>query len=310
MSKIPVIIDCDPGTDDAVAIWLAEASDKLDLVAITPVAGNVPYKYTSVNAALLAGYTGSKCRVSKGADKPLIFRPEQDASDAHGENGLGGLILENRTGVVAEDVYAWDMMYEEAKKHSGELVICAVGPLTNVAIAVLKYPDLKDHVKRIQIMGGAFTAGNMTPYAEYNIWFDPHACEIVLRSGIPITLCGLDCTVPAKLTSAELREICAGEHKMKELMDGICDFVDAIENPLWKGTITIHDAITVAGLIDETLFETKPYHVVCETRGINAGQTVVDFRNHLNGPINCDVAYAADKEKFKAILKEALEYFR
>lgn len=310
MSKIPVIIDCDPGNDDAVAILLAHASDKLDLVAITPVAGNVPYKYTSVNACTLAGYAGSDCRVSKGADKPLIFRPQNDASDVHGENGLGGITIPNRTGVVAEDKYAWDVMYEEALKHSGELVICAVGPLTNVAIALLKYPDLKNHVKRIQVMGGAFGEGNMSPYAEFNIWFDPHACEIVLRGGVPVTLCGLDCTRAATLTTEQMRGISGGDHKIKELIDGITAFADNQTNPLWKGKMTIHDAITVGGLIDPTLFETKPYHVVCETRGVNAGQTVVDFKNHLKGEINCDVAYGADKVKFLAMLKDMIDFYR
>ena len=344
MNKIPIIIDCDPGTDDAFAIFLAHASDKLDLRAITPVAGNVAYKFTSKNACDLAGYIGSDCRISRGADSAILKPFTGDAAYAHGQNGMAGIQIPNRTGRTQEDKYAWDVIYEEAVACKGELVIAAVGPLTNIAIAIMKHPDLKDYVKRILIMGGAFMEGNMTPYAEYNIWYDPHACELVLRSGIPITLCGLDCTMGAALTIDEIADIIGGESSIKEFCNGYVNFYSQPElervengaidqsvrevitcagqlNPVHKnsqldfardvrGRITIHDCITVAYLLDNTLFETRPEYVVCETRGVNAGQTVVDFRGHLKQAPNCDVAMRADREKFAAILRQMMDYYR
>jgi len=344
MKKIPIVIDCDPGTDDAVAIMLAHASDKLDIKAITPVAGNVAYKYTSKNACDLAGLLGIDCRISKGADRALMKPFTGDATYVHGENGLGKVVLENKSGKTLEDKYAWDVIYEEAVKAKGELVICAVGPLTNIAITIMKHPDLKDYVKRLLIMGGSFTQGNITPYAEYNIWFDPHACELVLHSGIPITLCGLDCTNGAALTFEELCDCVKGESSVKEFWDAYLDFYRTLKtgakkrdlggksireevttggliNPVHENSHLnigrnsgdkhiIHDAITIAYLLDDTLFEVRPEHVVCETRGVNAGQTIVDFRHHLGKEPNCDVAMAADPKKFMALLREMMEFYR
>ncbi len=344
MKKIPIVIDCDPGTDDAVALMLANSSDLLDLRAICPVAGNVAYRNTSRNACTIAGYLGMDCRISKGADRAMLKAFEGDAAYVHGDDGMCGMKLPNSTGRTLEDKYAWDVIYEEAVKCGGELVICAVGPLTNIAITIMKHPDLRDYVKRILIMGGSFTQGNVTPYAEYNIWYDPHACELVLHSGIPITLCGLDCTTGAGLTMDELEECVGGESRVKDFWDQYISFYrnltsdparrDAGErsirqvvttagliNPVRPnstlnigrnivGRHVIHDAITLAYLLDSSLFEVRPEYVACETRGLNAGQTVVDFRGHLKQQPNCDVAMAADLERFKAVLKKMMEFYR
>lgn len=309
MNKIPIVIDCDPGADDTVAIILANASDKLDLLALTPVAGNVAYKFTSKNAATIAGYVGSEARVTKGADKPLEFEPREDAAEWHGKNGLLNIELENRTGVELEDNYAWDVIYELALKYSGELVVCPVGPLTNIATLIQKHPDVVKHIKRLQIMGGAYGQGNVndSPNAEYNIYIDPHACDIVFRSGIPITMCGLDCTRAGDISLRDFRDTCGGQSKIQEFADGLVNY-DLAKGGTLDGTmLTIHDAITVGGLIDPTLFETKKAFVKCITEDPNIGQTVVDWDS---AEPNVDVALGADPKKFLALLADMMKAYR
>ena len=309
MRKIPVIIDCDPGIDDSIAIFLAHAHPEIELLGLTPVAGNVPYFHTQNNAKNLAGLVGSDCVVTNGAEKPLKFVPPHNASGVHGNNGVRGAVIENVHGKEITDVMAWDYIYEQAVKYSGELVICPVGPLTNIAIALEKYPDLKNHVKRLYIMGGAYGRGNVTPYAEFNIWFDPDACQAVFESGIPITLCGLDCTTAAAISPAEIKECFGDDLPFSNLTNIIHDWVAESTNPRGRYGWTIHDAITVAGVVDETLFRTHPAfaYCVCDANDKHVGQTVCDFGSETP---NCDVAAAADKEKFKAILKEMAAFYR
>ena len=309
MSKIPVIIDCDPGIDDSVAIFLAHAHPDIELLGLTPVVGNVPYSHTQNNAKNLAGLVGSDCVVTCGADKPLKFVPPHNASGVHGDNGVRGAVIENVHGKQITDVMAWDFIYQQAVKYSGELVICPVGPLTNIAMAIQKYPDLKDHVKRLYIMGGAYGRGNVTPYAEFNIWFDPDACQIVLDSGIPITLCGLDCTMPAAIIPAEIKECFGDDLPFSHLTDIIHDWVADPENYRGRYGWTIHDAITVAGVADDSLFRTFPAKVycVCDENDKQIGRTVCDFGS--DAP-NCDVASAASHDKFVKILKEMAAFYR
>jgi len=308
MKKIPMIIDCDPGIDDSIAIFLAHAHPEIELLGLTPVAGNVPYEHTSNNAKNLAGLVGSDCVVTQGAQKPLVFVPPHNASGVHGDNGVRGAEIKNVHGKEISDVMAWDYIYEQAVKYSGELIICPVGPLTNIAIALQKYPDLKDHVKRLFIMGGAYGRGNVTPYAEFNIWFDPDACQIVFESGIPITLCGLDCTMAAAISPAEIRECFGNDMPFDNLVTAVHDWIASNDNPRRKSW-TIHDAITVAGVVDDTLFKTNPAYAycVCDAEDKHIGQTVCDFGSDTP---NCDVAGPADRETFKKILKEMAAFYR
>lgn len=309
MKQIPIVIDCDPGYDDIVALMMAHASDKVELLAITPVVGNVAYKYTSKNAATIAGYIGSKARVTKGSETPLEFVPEKFGEKFHGTNGLLDIEIDNRTGVELEDNYAWDVMYELALKYSGELVICPIGPLTNIAKMIQKYPDVVDHIKRLQIMGGndkmpGFNEGSL---AEYNIYIDPHACDIVLRSGIPITMCGLDCTRPGSITIRELRDTCGGDSSVSEFMNGYVEFDLAMGDTLDNTTTTIHDAIAIGVVIDPTLFETKKAYVKCITEGDEMGRTVVDFDSKTP---NVDFAMGADPKKFLNLLEDMMKKYR
>ena len=312
MNKKPIILDCDPGVDDAYAIMLANSWEGFDIRAITPVAGNVEFKHTSRNALDLADMLNIDTRVAKGADRPLIIEL-QTAGDIHGGNGMAGFTLP-----MAKRQYdlmkAWDVIYEEARRFPGELEIVAVGPLTNVAIAILKYGDLKDYVKRIVIMGGSATVGNHSQYGEFNIWVDPHAAEIVFHSGIPVTMFGLNATRQSALTAEEMFAMSDQDTKVRDLLEGINHYVFGERGGKdWDNgeSITLHDAITVGYLMDERLAETKPAYVTCEMTGKNTiGQTVTDFKGLCRKPANVDVVMVTHVEVFRKLLEGMLNFYR
>lgn len=310
MTKIPIVIDCDPGVDDAFCIMLANSCGKFDIKAITPVAGNVELKYTSKNALDLADFLGIETRVAIGAKQPIIMELKT-ASTVHGHNGLANYILPEAKSDF-DNKKAWDAIYEEAIRAKGQLNIVAVGPLTNVAIAILKYRDLKDYIKRITIMGGSTALGNHSQYGEFNIWVDPHAADIVFKSQIPITLVGLNATHQAALNEQEMWEIASTESRVSELVRAIYDyaFKGKTESQRRKGMI-LHDAITIAHLIDENILETTKYYVTCETRGTNTfGRTVVDFNGVCNKEPNVDVAVKANKALFKDMVLKMMNYYQ
>ena len=184
--RIPVIIDTDPGVDDALAIMIAAASEKIQLLGITPVDGNVPAAYTHQNALDLVQLFRLNIPVAKGSFDQLVYRVPRNSS-AHGKTGMGTVVLP-KSEQPYNELYAWDFIYEKAKAYSGELVLVCIGPLTNIARAIIMHPDLKDHVKEIVMMGGSTTRGNVTPYAEFNYWVDPPAAKVVFESGIPLVM--------------------------------------------------------------------------------------------------------------------------
>lgn len=312
MPKIPIILDCDPGVDDAYAILLARSYPDFDIRAITPVAGNVEFKHTSRNALDLADMLDIPTRVAKGADRPLIV-DLQTAGEIHGGNGMAGVTLP-----MAHRDYdpmkAWDVIYEEARRFPGKLEIVAVGPLTNVAIAILKYSDLKNYVRRIVIMGGSATVGNHSQYGEFNIWVDPHAAEVVFHSGIPVTMFGLNATRQSALTADEMYAMSDEDTTVRELLSGINHYVFGERGGAdWDNgeSITLHDAIAVGYLIDESLAETRPAYVTCEMTGRNTfGQTVTDFKGLCKQPPNVDVAMVTHVEVFKKLLRGMLDYYK
>ncbi|MDD5945890.1 MAG: nucleoside hydrolase, partial [Clostridia bacterium] len=184
--KIPVFIDCDPGIDDMIALLLAEKMPELDVVGIGTVCGNVESDKTYTNALKAVAFTGSNTPVFKGADAPM-FGELVTAKYVHGEDGLSGLGSKLSTPDIApEKEKAWDALYRLAKEYKGELVLVAVGPLTNIAIALSKYKELPSLLKKIVIMGGSAAYGNITPAAEFNIYVDPEAAHMVFECGCPI----------------------------------------------------------------------------------------------------------------------------
>ena len=309
MLKRPVIIDTDPGIDDTIAIMLANAHPELDIKAITPVTGNVPYKYTSENALRLVKYLGMNCTVTNGAANPLFIKGE-DAGSVHGKGGLGGYELPPSDKKL--ESYAWDVIKEEAIKADGELEIIALGPLTNIAITLLRYPEIKPLIRRIVCMGGSQYDGNVTPKAEFNFWIDPDAVDIVFRSGIPIVMCGLDGTEHAYLTIDELKDLQGRDTKIRDLFDHIMSFMIGRREAATDDDKlqTIYDAITIAYVLDPTIGKTEKHSVFVETKGPNKGWTIIDRRNRAGNPLNVEVLTWADRNKFKNMLEEMLEYYK
>lgn len=310
MIKRPIIIDTDPGVDDTIAIMLAKANPVLDIKAITPVTGNVQYSDTSQNAIRLADYLDIDCRVGKGAEVPL-FIESKTAGDIHGSGGLAGFVLPEAKRDF--DKYAWDIIKEEAEKAGGELEIISLGPLTNIAITLMRYPEIKPLIKRIVCMAGAGYMGNMNAYAEFNVWVDPDACSIVFNSGVPVVMCGLDGNDFAGLTIDELKEYMGRGTKISELFDHIFSFFikRRIEGGEEDDIQVINDAITMAYLIDPAMGKTERYHVDVETKGsLCPGQTIVDRCNYSKKEKNVDVLVWSNKDLFKKMLNDMMDFYK
>lgn len=307
MLKKHIILDCDPGVDDAFAIMLANSSISLNIRAVTAVSGNVGIEHTSRNAIRLCSMLNMDVRVGIGASRPLIIEP-RFAGHMHGDNGIGGIVLPE-TDLIFDSMKAWDIIYDEAVKLEGELEIVAVGPLTNVAVALLKYRDLKGLIKRITMMGGSVTAGNHSQYGEFNAWADPHAAEIVFQSGIPITMFGLNATTQCALSFDEFRRLGEKDSTVSELILGIYDYVKSTKRGAGS-RITLHDAIAVGYLIDDRIADTRSAFVSCETAGKHThGMTIVDFEMREGKSPNAEVAMVAYPEIFGKLLEEMVGFY-
>lgn len=312
MIKRPIIIDTDPGVDDTIRIMLANSHPELDIRAITPVTGNVQYALTSRNALFLREYLGIDCKVADGSNTPL-FIENKDAGDIHGTGGMGGYAVPvPKRGF---DGYAWDIIKDEAEKANGELEIITLGPLTNIAVTLLRYPEIKPLIKRIVCMAGSATIGNMNPYAEFNVWIDPEAADIVFTSGIPVVMCGLDGNDYAGITIPDLHHYIekAKGTSVEDLFTHIfTHWVHRREAAHAEDKIqVINDAITMAYFITSDMGKTEKYNVRVETKGeLTAGWTIVDRYNRNKQEPNIEVLTWSDRELFKKMLDDMLDYYR
>ncbi len=309
MTNIPIIIDADPGIDDFFAIMLAKSCRDFEIKGITTVAGNQILEKTTQNALQIATLLGIDTRIGKGATGP-IHRELEIAGNVHGENGLGGVRLPAAICELDKD-YAWDVIYQEAVKAKGRLKLIAVGPLTNVAIAILKYPDLHQYLDEIVMMGGSTGIGNHGAYGEFNIWVDPEAADIVFKAGIPLTMVGLNVTMATGITAEELEDILAIECKHSQEVTELFRFMQASYKKLGHDFVAIHDALAVAYVMDKEVLSCKPYYVTIETRStLNRGRTVVDLDNsHRDKVSNAKVAMEVHKDKFIELLKNMFKYY-
>ena len=307
MNRFPVIIDCDPGVDDAVAILLAKQLPELDVRAITAVAGNVEVEKTYANAHKILHVAKWDVPVFMGAAKPLIGA-QITAAGIHGVDGLGGLDVPGTVIPPAPQEAAWDAIYREAVAAKGELVLIAVGPLTNLAIAFGKYRALPELIKRIVIMGGAATLGNTTPAAEFNIYADPEAASVVFRSGVPIVMMGLDLTNQTICTPDIITRMEALGNRAGKLFGDIMRFTmetQRIHNGLEAGPV--HDVTCVAYLIAPEIFTVRGmYTEVDIEHGPSYGRTVCDFIGNTGRQPNALVGITLDLPKFWDLIAETL----
>jgi inosine-uridine nucleoside N-ribohydrolase len=270
-----VIIDTDPGVDDALALLLAMRSPELKIEAITPVAGNVPLELTLPNALRMVEISGrTDIPVAAGATGPLMRRLVT-AAYVHGENGLGGAVFpEPKIRPVAEP--AANLIREIVRKYPGEVTLLPIGPLTNIATALNLDSELAGMVRGIVMMGGSLSGGNITPAAEFNIYVDPEAARIVFQSGIPITMVGLDATRKTSLTEEHVRVLEAAQNPVSQAAAKIAR--NSVNLNRERGFLVgpnMHDSLAVAGFLDPSLLTLKEYYVDVETIGeLTAGETL------------------------------------
>ena len=304
--KIPVIIDCDPGCDDTAALLLAFRCPEFDIRAVTTVSGNVSLEKTTYNALRVTEAIGSDVRVCPGADRPM-FREPVYAPHVHGEDGLLGIGLPAPQ-KKASFYKALDFIYEEAVAQKGELQIIAVGPLTNLGIALAANQDLAGMIKRIVIMGGAAAGGNVTPCAEFNIYVDPEAADLVMKSGIPLCVCGLDVTLKAYLTAEEIAGIKALGTPQAELFGAVTE--QNCEKIFCPEGAPLHDPAAVLFAADESLFTSQRCWMRVETTGsITRGKTVTDCYSDAQKEANVDLVLDVDRERFAAKVREIMERY-
>ncbi len=315
MLKRPIIIDTDPGLDDTFAIIMMAANEKFKIRAMTATHGNVGLEGTSRNALNLSEYLGINCPVAKGAAKPLIV-PLKDASEVHGSNGMAGYELPEAKAKMSEKL-AWDLIYDIAKEEEGKLQLLVLGPMTNIAIALLKYPDLKNYIDKIFMMGGSRSFGNHSQYAEFNIWGDPHACEIVLQSGVKVVMADLIFGHEHHILGEDLKKAYDGAKKLKPMMEKFWEhelkFIHERKGGMdWREyKASIYDATAAACMIfDGDGLETKDYYVVCETQGTETnGQTVFDYGNRSKKEPNVSLAVKMDVDRYYKVLSDAISHF-
>ncbi len=304
MKKKTIIFDCDTGTDDAIAIISALYSQELDIKAFTTVSGNVHLNHTSQNTLNLVDYLGFDIKVAKGADRPL--KRKLEITQCHGENGLGSIELpKSKKDFYEKD--AVETIYEEAVKLNGELEIVAVAPLTNIANAILKYPELKTLIKHITVMGGAIQGGNMSPVAEFNIFVDPESARIVFESGIPLKMVGLDVTEKTVIEKEEIHKYENLKSKAGKLVFDILKYmVERNEDGSFEGAV-MHDGLALSTCVHPEFVKTQECYANVETKGeFTYGHTFCDIENRSGKDKNCNVAVEVDVKAYKKWLFDTI----
>ncbi|SDI94558.1 nucleoside hydrolase [Aliiruegeria lutimaris] len=304
-----IIIDTDPGQDDAVAILLALASPELEVLAITAVAGNVPLDKTSRNARVICELAGRRdVPVHEGCDAPLK-RKLVTAEHVHGKTGLDGYDLPDPSIPVA-DLHAVEAIIHHVRREPpGTVTLCPLGPLTNVATALERAPDIAERLAGIVLMGGAyFEVGNVTPAAEFNIYVDPEAAEIVMKSGIDITILPLDVTHKALITNEWLAKVAALDTPVARVVSAWLDFYERFDLEKYGGAGgPLHDPCVIAWLLKPELFSGKHINVEIETHSaLTRGMTVADWWGVTDRPPNATFIGDVDAKGFFDLLLERL----
>ena len=298
-----IILDCDPGHDDAIAILLALASPEVRLLGVTTVSGNQTLEKTTANAIRVLDHVGrDDIPVAAGAPRPLV-RERHVAADVHGETGLDGPELPPPAR-EPDPQHAIDWIAETLSDDQRLVTLVATGPLTNIALFLARYPDQIDRIDRIVLMGGAIGEGNTTPAAEFNIWADPEAARRVFESGLDVTMVGLDVTHRALMTPAHVADLQGLAGALVADLYGFYSKFHASRYG-WDGA-PVHDAVALAEVIDPTLLQTVHRGVKVDTGPeLSRGRTHVDLRGD-RWERNCHVAVEIDADRFLALLIERI----
>lgn len=307
--RTKVILDVDTGIDDALGIMLAVKSGRFDVLGITTVNGNVSLEQATENTGKVLQLLGVEEQISviKGAAKPLV-RSSYFEHRVHGADGIGGALTDMRVHIPPAAGFGPDFIVEQVRQHPGEVTLLMTGPLTNLALAVLKYPQLTSEVKEVIVMGGVVKGfGNVTPTAEYNMYVDPEAAKVVMHAGFPrLTLVGLDVTRQALLSEEHIDQL--GDTPIgRYVRQSTAAYRQRYFERNGVRACALHDPLAIGVALQRELVTIIPYYVDVETRSeLCDGQTVCDFQNRLNKEANVLVCTEVDAEGFLQLFIDAL----
>ncbi|MCS0671502.1 nucleoside hydrolase [Cytobacillus firmus] len=309
MSKRKIILDCDPGHDDAIAIILAAARPGLEILGITTVSGNAEIEKTTANALKICDLVSlHDVIVSKGASEPMV-RLRENAPGIHGESGLDGPELPEPSRSWSDE-HGVDTIIRLVKESKEPVTLVPTGPLTNIGLALTKAPEIKDNIEEIVLMGGG-TIGNWTPTAEFNIWADPEAAKKVFDSGLPIAVMGLDITHQALATKDVIHQVNQIDNKVAKIVGELLVFFASTYKEMFDfDGAPVHDVLAVAYLVAPELFKMKDVNIAVETKGeFTAGTTLVDLHGVTGRKINAKFGMELDVEGFWQLMIEALKKY-
>ena len=309
MQKEKIILDCDPGHDDAVAIMLAAINPKIELLGITVVAGNQKLEKTVNNALKVCNHLNLNVPVYSGMSRPMI-REQLIADDIHGETGLDGPKFEELK-IKAEDKHAVNFIIDTLMNSDEKVTLVPTGPLTNIGMAIRFEPRIIEKINRIVLMGGSYQLGNMTPAAEFNILADPDAAHIVFSSGVKVVMMGLDLTRQASATKEVVEKIKSLNNKASKLFVDLMEFFAASQKNVYGWSAPpVHDPTTIAYIIDPECIEVKPMFCEIELWSEKSyGRTLCDYFGILKKEPNVDVAVKLDFDRFWNLVYENLKLY-
>ena len=309
MTTRKIIMDCDPGHDDAIAIILAAAQPTLEILAITTVSGNAEIEKTTDNALKICDLVSlTDVMVSKGASEPLV-RLRETAPGIHGDSGLDGPELPVPSRSWSKE-HGADTIIRLVKESTEPVTILPTGPLTNIALALTKAPEIKENIEEIVLMGGG-TFGNWTPTAEFNIWADPEAARKVFESGIPTVVMGLDITHQALATKEVIEQVNQIDNHVSNIVGELLVFFASTYKEMFDfDGAPVHDVLTVAYLVAPELFKMKDVNIVVETKAeFTAGTTLIDLHGVTGREVNAKFGVELDVEGFWKLMIDALKKY-
>ncbi|MBS6396859.1 MAG: nucleoside hydrolase [Clostridiales bacterium] len=306
MGKIKMILDCDTGHDDAIALMLASKHPDLELLGVTTVSGNAPLEHTLPNTLHVCQLLELNVPVYGGMDRPMV-RDRFNATNVHGESGLDGPVFGPLL-YKPQKEHAVEYIIRTLMESDGDIVLVPTGPLTNIGMALRLQPKIAEKIRRIVMMGGAYGMGNITPAAEFNIYADPEAAHIVFSSGIPIVMMGLDLTEQALATMEIITRMENIGNKAGKLFGDMMRFTFVSQNECFGLEAgPVHDVTAVAYLVAPELFTLKEMNVQVDiSHGISYGKTVCDFNNSTDFPKNASVGVTLDVAKFWDLVEEII----
>jgi len=310
----PIILDCDPGHDDALAILLA--SRHFDILGITTVAGNVDVERTTLNARRIVDLSGQTIPVLRGCAQPIV-RPSRDASAVHGASGLDGYDFPAPRAPL-DGRHAVDFIVRTLRERN-DVTLVPTGPLTNLAVALRTAPDIAGRIRAISLMGGSTGVGNVTPAAEFNVWYDPEAADVVFGSGVPIRMCSLNLTHQARVDETTIEQFAAIDTHAARVTTSLLRFLVGNMRRRFNVAVSMHDPCAVAALLEPAIMTWAPMHVsvelrgehtrgmtVCDARHVSAFNPSVIQRDPAGAAPNAEVAITLDRDALIGLLDDAL----